>query len=180
MNNLTATCYIKFNDSHFTYLQPIANIEDKDIDIVLLYHIVIEVVDVYTTPEILEGIYQNIIPLYSLVMSKHNSLITLVGTDKVRLSEFKIKTKQYSHLPILHANYNSFYSPIQFLNTESGYNQYLLRRHLTNDAKFQLIKDNFYPRLSIDELLTMKVTEKMFTIGGIYFSSIMFQVVVQK
>ena len=136
MNYLAATCYIKFNDSHFIYLQPVTNIEDKDIDIVLPYHIVIEVADVYTSSKILEGIYKNIISLYSLVMSKHNSLITLVGTDKVRLSEFKIKTKQYPYLPIIHANYNSLYSPMQFLNTESGSNQYFLQRHLSNDAKF--------------------------------------------
>ena len=162
VNDLAATCYIKFNDSHFTYLQPVANIDDKDIDINLPYHIVIEEVDVYTSSEILEAIYKNIIPLYSLVMSKHNSLITLVGTDKVRLSGFKMKTKQYPHLPILHANYISLYSPMQFLNTEKGYSEYFVQKRLTNDVKFQLIRDNIYPGLSIDALLTMKVTEKMF------------------
>ena len=49
VNDLAATCYIKFKDSHFTYLQPVANIEDKDIDVIPPHHIIIEEADVYTS-----------------------------------------------------------------------------------------------------------------------------------
>ena len=91
VNDSSATCFIKFNDNHFTYLQPIAISIDKDVDknlnnpeivdLVKDDHFIIEESNVYSSPEILEGIYKNIIPLYSLIMSKCNSLIKLVAKD---------------------------------------------------------------------------------------------------
>ena len=93
-------CYIKFSDNFFTYLQPVAN-NDKDVDIVEANHIIIGESMIYSSPETLEVIYKNYIPLYSLIMSKRNSLIELVVTDKQRTSDLKIKTQQYSLLPIL-------------------------------------------------------------------------------
>ena len=93
-------------------------------------------------------------------MSKHNSKITLVGTDKVRVSEFKMKTKQYPNLPIFHVNYNSPYSPMQFPITAKVYSVHFVLKRLFDDTKFQIIRDNLYPALSIDELLAMKVTEQ--------------------
>ena len=82
MNDSSATYYIKFSDKHFTYLQPVANINDKDIVIIENDHIIIGESMVYSSPEILEGIYKKYIPLYSLIISKRNSLIELVATDK--------------------------------------------------------------------------------------------------
>ena len=92
VNDSSATCFIKFNVNHFTYLQPIAISKDKDIDKKLNNHEIVDLVEddhfiieesnVYSSPEILEGIYKNIIPLYSLIMSKCNSLIELVAKDK--------------------------------------------------------------------------------------------------
>ena len=105
MNDSSTTCCIKFSDKPFTYLQPVANINDKDIDNYENDHINIGESIVYSSQETLEGIYKNSIPLYSLTMSKRNSLIELVATDNEKKSEFKIKTKQYPLLPILHLKY---------------------------------------------------------------------------
>jgi len=62
VNDSSATCFIKFNDNHFTYVQPIANSNDKDvdknsnqykiIDLVEDDHIIIEESNVYSSPEI--------------------------------------------------------------------------------------------------------------------------------
>ena len=99
VNDSSATRFIKFYDNHFTYLQPIDISIDKDVDenlnnpeivdLVEVDHVIIEESNVYSSPEILEGIYKNIIPLYSLIMRKCNSLIKLVAKDDQRKSEFK-------------------------------------------------------------------------------------------
>ena len=44
--------------------------------------IIIETFNVYSSPEILDGFFKNIIPLYSSVMNKHQSQIELIATDK--------------------------------------------------------------------------------------------------
>ena len=59
----------------------------------------------YPVPDVLVGIHQNIILLYSLIMSKNNSSVELVGTDKKRKNEYTIKTASYSDLPILHMQF---------------------------------------------------------------------------
>ena len=160
VNDQAETCYIKYKDKHFTYLQPVANIEDIDFDVILPHHTIIEEANVYTSSEILEGIYKNIIPLYSLVMSKFHSLITLVGIDDVRVSEFKMKTEQYPNLPILQVNYFTPSSQMIFPITSRGYQTFFALKRLHDDTKFQLIIDNLYPLLSIEELKAMKVTEQ--------------------
>ena len=38
--------------------------------------------NIYSSPEILSRIHKNLIPLYSLVMSKNHSKVELVTTDK--------------------------------------------------------------------------------------------------
>ena len=110
-----------------TYLQPIANFNDKDIDKVDIDQIIIEASMVYSSLERLEGIYKKIIPLYSLIMNKHNSSIELLATDKERKSEFKMKTLQYPLLPIFHLNSYISYSPMKFPKVNSGYKTSFLR-----------------------------------------------------
>ena len=122
VNDSSVTCYIKFSDKNFTYLQSVANTNDKDVDIVEADHIIIGESMVYSSPETLEGIYKNSFLLYSLIMSKRNSLIELVTTDKQRKSEFKIKTQQYLLLPILYLNSFISYSPMKFPKSSTGYN----------------------------------------------------------
>ena len=92
-------------------------------------------------------------------MSKHHSLITLVGTDDVRVFEFKLKTEQYPNLPILQVNYFTPSSQMIFPITSRGYQTFFALKRLHDDTKFQLIIDNIYPQLSIEELKAMKVTE---------------------
>ena len=78
----------------------------------------------YPVPDVLVGIYQNIIPLYSLIMSKQNSSVELVGTDKKRKKEYTIKTVSYPDLPILHFNKKSKKCSMEF---PPGYNGLLYR-----------------------------------------------------
>ena len=170
VNDSSATCFVKFNDNHFTYLQPFAIWKDKDFDkksnqhkIVDLFeddHFSIEESNVYSSPEILEGIYKNIIPLYSLIMSKCNSLIELVAKDKEIKSEFKIKTKQYPYLPILHANSFTSYSPMKFPKLSYGYNKSFTSKQVSEDLIVLAIKTHIYSVLSIEELRSMKYNEE--------------------
>ena len=89
VNDSSTTCNIKFSDKHFTYLQSVANINDKDINIVEVDYIIIGESMVYSSPETLEGIYKKSIPLYSLIMSKRNKSIGLVATDKQKNRNLK-------------------------------------------------------------------------------------------
>ena len=57
VNDSFATCYIKVSDKYFTYLQPVANINNKDIDNIENDHIIIGESMVYSSHETLEGIY---------------------------------------------------------------------------------------------------------------------------
>ena len=154
LKNSSATCFIKFNDDHFIYLQPIELSKDKDVDKKLNNHEIVDLVEddhfiieesnVYSSTEILEGIYKNTIPLYISIMSKCNSLIELVAKDKEKKSEFKIKTKQYPYLPILHANSFAPYSPMKFPKLSSGYNKSFTKKRVSDDVKFSTIKSHIY------------------------------------
>ena len=154
VNDFSATSFVKYNDSHFTYLQPIANSKDKDVDLVEANHIIIEESNVYSSPVILEG------TLYSLIMSKRNSLLGLVAKDKERKSEFKIKTKQYPYLPIFHASSFTSYSPMKFPKLSSGYNKSFPKKQVSEDVKCLAIKTHIYSVLSMEELTSMKINAK--------------------
>ena len=93
-------------------------------------------------------------------MSKRNSLIELVAKDDQRKSEFKIKTKQYPCLPILHANSFTSYSPMKFPKLSSGYNTPFTKKRVSDDVKFSAIKTHIYSVLSIEELTSMKFNER--------------------
>ena len=64
------------------------------------YETIIPTANVYSSPEVLDEMFKNIIPLYSLVMSNHHSLVELLSSnrDNKRKDEFQIKTKIYPHL----------------------------------------------------------------------------------
>ena len=86
--------------------------------------------------------------MYTFIISKHNSLITLVAADKERKLEFKIKLNQYLSLPILHVNTFSSYSSMKFPKTNTGYNKSFFKKQITNEMKFKAIKDEIYSILS--------------------------------
>ena len=99
VNDSSTTCNIKFSDKHFTYLQSVANINDKDINIVEVDYIIIGESMVYSSPETLEGIYKKSIPLYSLIMSKRNKSIGLVATDKQKNRNLKSRRNSILYFP---------------------------------------------------------------------------------
>ena len=84
VNDLSATCYIKHDMNHFTYLQPLSSHQEEDFFGNKDDELIIPRANVYHVPDVLVGIHQNIILLYSLIMSKNNSSVELVGTDKKR------------------------------------------------------------------------------------------------
>ena len=90
VNNLSATCYIKHNMNHFTYLQPLSSHQEEVFLVKKDDELLLPRVNVYPSPEVLVGIHQNIIPLYSLVMSKNHSLVELVGTEKKRKMNIRL------------------------------------------------------------------------------------------
>ena len=49
---------------------------------------------------------------------------------------------------------------MKFPPTSKGYCNFFFQKRLFDDTKFQLIIDNLYPLLSIDELKAMKVKEQ--------------------
>ena len=82
-------------------IQSVANHNEKNFMHNEKDEIIIETSNVYSSSKILGGIYKNIIPLYRLVMSKHQSSIELIATDKKRINEFPIKTSMFPFLPML-------------------------------------------------------------------------------
>ena len=105
-------------------------------------------------------------------MSKHNSLIELVATDKKRKSEFKIKAQQYLLLPILLLNYFISYSPMKFPKSSTDCNISLFKKQVSEDGKFMAIKNDVYSVLSIDELRSIKITEKSYRSEAIIFLAV--------
>ena len=95
-------------------------------------------------------------------MRKCNSLIELVAKDKERKSEFKIKTKQYPYLPILHANSFTSNSPMKFPKLSYGYNKSFTSKQVSEDLIVLAIKTHIYSVLSIEELRSMKYNEENF------------------
>ena len=124
---------------------------------------------VYSSPEKLEWIYKNSIPLYSLILGKRYSLVELVATDKKIKSKFKNKTLQYPLLPILHLNSFISYSPMTFpksstgynISSSTGYNISFYKKKVSDDVKFMAIKNEIYGVVSMDEVRSMKITEKI-------------------
>ena len=63
-------------------MQPLANYTEDNFLNDEKYKFIVSRSNVYSYLEILGGIHKNLIPLYSLVMSKHNSKVELLATRK--------------------------------------------------------------------------------------------------
>ena len=63
-------------------MQPLSSHQEEDFFVTKDDEVLIPRANVYSSPEVLVGIHKNIIPLYSLVMSKIHSAFELIGTDK--------------------------------------------------------------------------------------------------
>ena len=98
-----ATCYIKYSTNHYIYIQPRAHRNEISFKFPERDETIIPTVNVYSSPEGLDGIVKNNIPLYSLVMFKHHNLVELLSSNKdnKRKDEFQMKTKKYHNLPHL-------------------------------------------------------------------------------
>ena len=99
---MSATCYIKYSENHYTYIQPLSSHQENDFFETKDDECIILRANVYSSPKSLGGIQKNIIPLHSLVMNKNHSIVELVDTDKKRKNEYQMMTSSYPNLPILH------------------------------------------------------------------------------
>ena len=119
-----ATCYIKFDQHYFEYIQPLRPHTDlldtnnnkeqiSPIDPINDKEIVLPIERVYPTALVLEGIDKYIIPLYIHVMDKANSIVTIHSTSNVtKPDEFQFNTVPRLELPLLriitvHINFSS-------------------------------------------------------------------------
>ena len=92
-------------------------------------------------------------------MSKYNSLIELLTSDKGRKSEFRMKTLQYLLLPILHLNSHISYSSMKFPKVDGGYKTSFIKKQVTDNVKFMKIVEEVYGVLSMNELRSMIIAE---------------------
>ena len=69
---------------------------------------------------LLGGIHKDLIPLYSLVMSKNHSKVELVATD-LKKNEYQMKTVSYPNLPILQNNKIIMKFPMKFPSVIDGF-----------------------------------------------------------
>ena len=113
---MSATCYIKYSKNNYIYIQPLSSHQEKDVFETEEDECIIPRANMYSSPEILGGIHKNIIPLYSLVMSKNHSKVELVATDKTRKNEYQMKTVSYPNLPILHNYKQNNKCPMKYTN----------------------------------------------------------------
>ena len=101
VNSQAATCYIKFSEQYYDYIQllrphKISFVPIKDNEVI------IPIAKVFPTAEILEGIVKYIIPLYTHVIFKVNSIVKIHPTSQeTKLDEFQIKTVPRLELPML-------------------------------------------------------------------------------
>ena len=73
--------------NHYTYLQLLSSHQEKDFYADKDDELILPRANVYPVPDVLVGIHQHIIPLYSLIMCKNNYSVQLVGTDKKKKKE---------------------------------------------------------------------------------------------
>ena len=129
------------------------------VDLVEDDHFIIEESNVYSSPEILEGIYKNIIPLYSLIMSKCNSLIELVAKGKERNLNSKSRQNSILAYPFFVLTPLHRIHRWSFPQLSSGYNTSFTKKRVSDDVKFSAIKTHIYSVLSIEELTSMEFNE---------------------
>ena len=96
---MSTTCYIKDSNNHYTYIQPVANHQEEYfLNKEKKNGFIVKRSNVYSSPEILIENHKDIIPLYSLVMSKNTSNVELIATDKTRNFEYQMKTEFFPNL----------------------------------------------------------------------------------
>ena len=93
-------------------------------------------------------------------MSKHNSSVELVGTDKKRKKEYTIKTASYPDLPILHFNKKSNECSMEFPRGYNGFAIPFTLKVVSDKIKFGAIVSELYNNLTVDDLKTMKINKQ--------------------
>ena len=115
----------------------------------------------YSSPEILDGIHENLVPLYSLVMSKNHSKVELVATDKTTKHNYQMKKVSYPNLPILQ-NYKVIIKcSIKFPSVIGGFATPFSLKQILDKVKFQAIVTDLYKFLTNDDLQTIKLTNRI-------------------
>ena len=93
-------------------------------------------------------------------MSKHDSSVQLVGTDKERKKEYTIKTASYPDLPILHNYKKSNKCSMKFPGGYDGFAVPFTFKVIPDKVKFGAIVSELYNILTVDDLKTMKINKQ--------------------
>ena len=79
VNSQIATYYIKFSEYHYDYIQPLRP-HTVSLDPINDKELIIPIAKVFPLAEVLEGVIKHIIPLYTHVMFKVKSMMTIHPT----------------------------------------------------------------------------------------------------
>ena len=102
VNHKSATCYIKYGNKHFGYIQPIYSDNDDKI-VTSDNEIIIPIAKVIPSALVLEGFVKHIIPLYRYLMKKSSSTVSIHPSTNISKedNEFQIKTNSRIYLPLV-------------------------------------------------------------------------------
>ena len=101
VHSQAATCYIKFSEQHYDYIQPLRP-HTVSLDPINDKELIIPIANIFPTAEFLEGIVKHIIPLYTNVMFKVKSIVNTHPTsNETRVDKFQIKTVSRLELSVL-------------------------------------------------------------------------------
>ena len=93
-------------------------------------------------------------------MSKNNSSVELVGTDKKRKNEYTMKTASYPDLPILHNYKQTNKCPMKFPNGNNGFAVPFSFKMIPDKLKFEAIVSELYNFLNVADLKKMKINKQ--------------------
>ena len=160
VNDLFATCYIKYSTNHYSYIQSLANHKEDNFLNKEKDEFNFQRSNVYSSPEILSGIHQNLIPLYSLVMIKDNSKVELLATNNRITHEYHMKTVSFPKLPILQSYKVITKSPMKLPSVIDSFTTPFSFKTISDKIKFQTILTELYEFLTIEELFNMTINKQ--------------------
>ena len=93
-------------------------------------------------------------------MSKNNSSVELIGTDKKRIKEYTMKTASYPDLPILHNYKKTNTCLMEFPKGYNGFDVPFTLKVTPDKLKFEAIVSELYNFLNVADLKMMKINKR--------------------
>jgi len=161
VNSQAATCYIKFSEKHYDYIQPLCP-HTLSLDQINDRELITPIANVFPTVALLEGIVKHITPLYTHVIFKVKSIVTIRPTsNETRLDEFQIKSVLRLELPVLRIGKGVITEHVDFSltmkNSDFYEHKFTVYSNCLSVKYKSLIKHN-YEHLNVEELKKLKLT----------------------